>query len=99
VQISSAGPLEVFAAAAPNGAVQVTWKVGGTVPAALERTVEIKIGKGPEDQGWHAAGKARIEANQFTIKNVPFPVGTDLRVLVEATDGSYLALSGTVTLK
>jgi hypothetical protein len=102
VELSTAGPLTV-AAQSTSGAVNVTWKIGGLVnnalPSGLQRDVDIKIGTNAADTAWHTSGSAQLDDRKFAIATYPFSAGTTVRVLVEAKDGSYLALSGPVTLK
>jgi hypothetical protein len=102
VEVADVGPFRARAIPVV-GAVNVEWEIRGAVdgqqlPPDLYPDVAVKIGTGPEDRDWYLAGTAHIAAKQFIIHKPPFPSGTRLRVLVEAVDGSYLALSGSFRL-
>ena len=83
----------------PAGYVAIGDRVIDRVPPSIKQLAIDWFGTNDKDTAWQTVGSAKIETMKFTIANPPLPAGTTVRVLVEAKDGSYLALSGPITLK
>ena len=103
VEIAAAGPFRVSATADVNG-VKVTWTIDGAaggLPAGFQPNVKVKAGTGPGENEWEEVGTGSVVPAQTTpmVVHPHFAAGTRVRVLVEAVDGSYLALSDWITLK